>query len=165
MASSKKIFLIMFLLSLTGCSLFDSSSGKQIYDDHSGNSQSSKYTGTFDSNFEHVWASVIMSLGEMPLGKIDKEKGLVRTDWIEGFSEKSSRSVLTDRLLPDYRKERYRLTFTITGNLLRSAVKVRCQVQEKARGGSAAYRWERMKSTGEREEEALIRLEEILAED
>jgi len=165
MASSKKIFLIILLLSLTGCSLFDSSSRLQAYDDRSGNSQSSKYTGTFDSDFEHVWASVIMSLGEMPLDKIDKEKGLVRTDWIEGFSEKSSRSVLTDRLLHDYRKERYRLTFTITGNLLRSSVKVRCQVHEKARGGSAAYRWERVKSTGEREEEALMRLEEILTED
>ncbi|MCP4269857.1 MAG: hypothetical protein GY777_30510 [Candidatus Brocadiaceae bacterium] len=155
----------MLLLSLTGCSLFDSSSRQLAYDDLSGNSQSSKNTGTFDSNFEHVWASVIMSLGEMPLDKIEKEKGLIRTDWIEGLSEKSSRSVLTNRFFEDYRKERYRLTFTITGNLLRSSVKIRCQVQEKARGGSAAYRWERVKSTGEREEEALMRLEEILTED
>jgi hypothetical protein len=45
-----------------------------------------------------------------------------------------------------------------------SSVKVSCQVQEKARGGSAAYRWERKKSTGEREEEALMRIEEILSE-
>ena len=144
--------------------MFGRASSYQAYDGSTG-SQSSNYTRTFNSDFEHVWASVIMSLGEMPLDKIDKEKGLVRTDWIEGFSEKSSRSALTDRFLHDYRKERYRLTFTITGNLLRSSVKVRCQVQEKARGGSAAYRWERVKSTGEREEEALMRLEEILTED
>ncbi len=155
----------MLLLSLTGCSLFDRSSSQQAYNDSSRGSQSSDYTRSFNSDFEHVWASVIMSLGDMPLGKIDKEKGIVRTDWIEGFSERSSRSVLTDRFLNDYRKERYRLTFTISGNLLVSSVKVRCQVQEKARGGSAAYRWERMKSTGEREEEALMRLEEILDED
>ena len=144
--------------------MFDRSSSYQAYDNSAG-SQSSNYTRTFNSDFEHVWASVIMSLGDMPIGKIDKEKGLVRTDWIEGFSEKSSRSVLTDRFLNDYRKERYRLTFSITGNLSRSSVKVSCQVQEKARGGSAAYRWERVKSTGEREEDALMRLEEILAED
>ena len=163
--SSLKLILIILLLSLTGCSLFDRSSSQQAYNDRSGGSQSSGYTRSFNSDFEHVWASVIMSLGDMPLGKIDKEKGIVRTDWIEGFSERSSRSVLTDRFLNDYRKERYRLTFTISGNLLVSSVKVRCQVQEKARGGSAAYRWERMKSTGEREEEALMRLEEILDED
>ncbi len=163
--SSLKPFLIILLFFLIGCSLFDRSSSQQTYDGRSGSTQPSNYTRTFNSDFEHVWASVIMSLGEMPLGKIDKDKGIVRTDWIEGFSEKSSRSVLTDRFLNDYRKERYRLTFTISGNLLRSSVKVRCQVQEKARGGSAAYRWERVKSTGEREEDALIRLEEILTED
>ncbi len=144
--------------------MFDRSSSYQTYDSSTG-PHSSQYTRTFDSDFEHVWASVIMSLGDMPLGKIDKDKGIVRSDWIEGFSGKSSRSVLTDRFLNDYRKERYRLTFSISGNLLVSSVKVRCQVQEKARGGSAAYRWERMKPTGEREEEALMRLEEILDED
>ncbi len=144
--------------------MFDRSSSYQTYDGSTG-PHSSQYTRTFDSDFEHVWASVIMSLGDMPLGKIDKDKGIVRSDWIEGFSGKSSRSVLTDRFLNDYRKERYRLTFTIPGNLLVSSVKVRCQVQEKARGGSAAYRWERMKSTGEHEEEALMRIEEILSED
>ncbi len=163
--SSLKPLLIILLLFLTGCSLFDRSSSQQTYDNQSRSSQSSNYTRTINSDFEHVWASVIMSLGEMPLSKIDKDKGIVRTDWIEGFSERSSRGVLTDRLLNDYRKERYRLTFTISGNLLVSSVKVRCQVQVKARGGSAAYRWERMKSTGEHEEEALMRIEEILSED
>ncbi len=163
--SALKPFLIILLLFLIGCSLFDRSSGQQSFDDQSRGSQSSNYTWSFDSDFEHVWASVIMSLGELPLGKIDKEKGIVKTDWIEGFSEKSSRSVLTDRFLNDYRKERYRLTFNISGNMLKSSVKARCQVQEKARGGSAAYRWERVKSTGEREEEALLRIEEILSED
>lgn len=160
-----KPFLIIILTFLIGCSLFDRSSMQQAYDGHSSGSQSSNYTKTFNSNFEHLWATVIMSLGDMPLDKIDKKKGIVRTDWIEGFSERSSRSILTDRFLNDYRKERYRLTFTISGNLLVSSVKVSCQVQEKARGGSAAYRWERMRSTGEREEEALMRIEEILVED
>jgi hypothetical protein len=69
---------------------------------------------------------------------------------------------MTDRFLDDYWKERYRIAFRISGNNLISSVKVSCQVQEKARGGSAAYRWQRKKSTGEREEEALMRIEEIL---
>ncbi len=162
---SLKPFLILLLLFFIGCSLFDSSSNQQTYDGRSKGSQSSNYKRTYNSNFEHVWASVIMSLGAMPLDRIDKERGIVRTGWLEGFSEKSSRGILTDRFLNDYRKERYRLSFTITGNLLVSSVKVRCQVQEKARGGSAAYRWERIMSTGEREEDALMRLEKILSED
>ncbi len=163
--SSLKPFLILLLLFLIGCSLFDRSSNQQAYSDRSGGSESSNYKRTFNSDFEHVWASVIMTLGAMPLDRIDKERGVVRTGWFEGFSERSSRGILTDKFLADYRKQRYRLTFTISGNLLVSSVRVRCQVQEKARGGSAAYRWERVRSTGEREEEALVRLEEILTED
>ena len=103
-----------------------------------------------------------MLLGDLPLDKINKEKGTIRTGWVEGFSERKARSIVTDRLLDDYWKERYRITIKISGNNLISSVKVSCQVQEKARGGSAAYRWERKKSTGEREKETLMRIEEIL---
>jgi hypothetical protein len=67
--------------------------------------------------------------------------------------------------MKDHWKERYRLIVKISGNILNSSITVTAQVQEKARGGSAAYRWERKKSTGEREEEALMRIEEILIED
>jgi len=105
-----------------------------------------------------------MSLGDLPLDKINKEKGTIRTGWVEGFSQRKARSIVTDQFLDDYRKERYRITIKISGNNLISSVKASCQVQEKARGGSAAYRWERKKSTGEREEEALMRIEEILSE-
>jgi hypothetical protein len=45
-----------------------------------------------------------------------------------------------------------------------SSVKVKCQLQQKPRGGSAAYRWQRVKSTGEIEEEVLRRIEELLEE-
>lgn len=103
-----------------------------------------------------------MSLGDLPLDKINKEKGIIKTGWVEGFSQRKARSIMTDRFLDDYWKERYRITFRISGNNLISSVEVSCQVQEKARGGSAAYRWERKRSTGEREEEALMRIEEIL---
>ncbi len=71
---------------------------------------------------------------------------------------------MTDRFLNDYWKERYRLTLTISGNIMASSVKVGCQLQQKPRGGSAAYRWQRMKSTGEIEEEVLRRVEELLEE-
>ncbi len=158
------ILLIIPLFFLTGCTLPGTSSRHQAYDDRSTGSLSSTYTRTFNDGFEHVWATVIMSLGDLPLDKINKEKGIIKTGWIEGFSQRKARSIMTDRFLDDYWKERYRITFRISGNNLISSVKVSCQVQEKARGGSAAYRWERKKSTGEREEEALMRIEEILSE-
>ena len=157
-----KILLIIPLFFLTGCTLLGTSSRHQAYDDRSADSQSSKYIKTFNEDFEGVWSAVLMSLGDLPLDKINKEKGTIRTGWVEGFSERKARSIVTDRLLDDYWKERYRVTIKISGNNLISSVKVSCQVQEKARGGSAAYRWERKKSTGEREEEALMRIEEIL---
>ncbi|ODS34742.1 MAG: hypothetical protein SCARUB_00002 [Candidatus Scalindua rubra] len=160
--STLKILLIIPLFFLIGCSLFGSSSRYQAQDDRSAGSQSSRYTRTFNDGFEDVWSAVIMSLGDMPLDKIDKEKGIIRTDWVEGFSQRKARSIMTDRFLDDYWKERHRITINISGSNLISSVKVRCQIQEKARGGSAAYRWERKKSTGEREEEALMRIEEIL---
>ncbi len=163
--STIKAFLIILLFFFTGCSAFDHSSGYQTYDGRSTGSHSSQYTRTFDDDFEHVWATVIMSLGELPLDKIDKEKGVIKTGWAEGFSQtRKARSVVTDRFLDDYWKERYRITVTISGNVMSSSVKVSCQLQQKARGGSAAYRWERMKSTGEIEEEVLRRIEELLEE-
>jgi len=157
-----KILLIIPLFFLTGCTLLGTSSRHQAYDDRSADSQSSKYIKTFNEDFEGVWSAVLMLLGDLPLDKINKEKGIIKTGWVEGFSERKARSIVTDRLLDDYWKERYRITIKISGNNLISSVKVSCQVQEKARGGSAAYRWERKKSTGEREEETLMRIEEIL---
>ncbi len=144
--------------------MLDRSSRNQVQDDRPTDSQSSKYTKTFNEDFEDMWSAVLMSLGDLPLDKINKEKGIIKTGWVEGFSQRKARSIVTDQFLDDYWKERYRITFRISGNNLMSSVKVSCQVQEKARGGSAAYRWERKKSTGEREEEALLRIEEILTE-
>ncbi len=137
-------------------------SRNQVQDDRSTGSQSSKYTKTFGVDFETMWSAVLVSLDGMPLDKIDKEKGLIKTGWVEGLSQRKARSILTDRFLEDYRKERFRLIVKISGNILNSSITVRAQVQEKARGGSTAYRWERKKSSGEKEADILTRIEEIL---
>ncbi len=79
--STIKAFLIISLFFFTGCSAFDHSSGYQTYDGRSTGSRSSQYTRTFDDDFEHVWATVIMSLGELPLDKIDKEKWVIKNGW------------------------------------------------------------------------------------
>ena len=163
--STIKAFLVISLFFITGCSMFGRSSNYQT-DYGATRTQPPKDTKSFNDDFEHVWATVIMALGNMPLDKIDKEKGIIKTGWAEGFSQtRKARSVVTDRFLDDYWKERYRLTITVSGNIMVSSVKVSCQLQQKPRGGSAAYRWERMKSTGEIEEEVLRRIEELLEED
>jgi uncharacterized lipoprotein len=162
--STIKVFLIISLFFLTGCSMFNRSSSYQS-DYGATRTQSSKHTRTFNDDFEYVWATVIMSLGDLPLDKINKEKGIIKTGWAQGYSQtRKARSVVTDRFFEDYWKERYKLTVTISGNIMASSVKVRCQLQQKPRGGSAAYRWERVKSTGEIEEEVLRRIEELLEE-
>ncbi|KHE90231.1 MAG: DUF3576 domain-containing protein [Candidatus Scalindua rubra] len=162
--SNTKIFLIISLSFLTGCSLFGCSSSYRS-DYGVTHAQLPKDTRTFNDDFEHVWATVIMALGNMPLDKIDKEKGIIKTGWVQGYSQtRKARSAITDRFLEDYWKERYKLTITISGNIMASSVTVRCQLQQKPRGGSAAYRWERVKSTGEIEEEVLRRTEELLEE-
>ena len=159
-----KLFLIISLCFLTGCSLFGGPSGYQT-NYGATRAQSPKGTKSFDDDFEHVWATVIMALGNIPLDKIDKEKGIIKTGWAQGYSQtRKARSVVTDRFMEDYWKERYRLTITISGNIIASTVKVRSQLQQKPRGGSAAYRWQSMKSTGEIEEEVLRRVEELLEE-
>ena len=162
--STTKLFLIISLFLVTGCPQLGRPSGYQS-DYGATRTQPPKDTKSFNDDFEHVWATVIMALGNMPLDKIDKEKGYIKTGWAEGFSQtRKARSVVTDRFMEDYWKERYRLTITISGNIIASTVKVRSQLQQKPRGGSAAYRWQRMKSTGEIEEEVLRRVEELLEE-
>jgi hypothetical protein len=155
--------LIIPLFFLTGCTLLGTSSRHQAQDERSIGSHPPKYTKTFDVDFETVWSAVLVSLDGMPLDKIDKEKGMIKTGWVEGWSQKKARSIVTDRFLEDYWKERFRLMVKISGNILNSSITVRAQVQEKARGGSAAYRWERKKSSGEREEGILTRIEEVLS--
>jgi len=159
-----KISLMLSFVIFSGCSLLDTSSRYQAQDERSIGSHPSKYTKAFNVDYETVWSAVLDSLDGMPLDKIDKNKGLIKMGWVEGLSQRKARSILTDRFLEDYRKERFRLIVKISGNILKRSITVRAQVQEKARGGSAAYRWERKESTGEREEEALMRIEEILSE-
>ena len=122
--STIKVFLIISLFFLAGCTLFGRPSGYQAYNDSSTGSQLPKHTMSFNEDFEHVWATVIMSLEDLPIDKINKGKGTIKTGWAEGFSQtRKARSLVTDRFLNDYWKERYRLTITISGSILSSSVK------------------------------------------
>lgn len=158
-----KPHLFLSLVIISGCTFFGTSSRDQAQEDHSIDSDSSKYKKTFSVDFETVWSAALFSLDDMPLEKVDKENGIITTGWVEGWSQRKARSILTNRFMDDYWKERYRITLFVSGSSLASSVTVRSQVQEKPRGGSAAYRWERKKSSGEKEREILIKIEEILS--
>ncbi|MBT6052447.1 MAG: hypothetical protein HOG49_37070, partial [Candidatus Scalindua sp.] len=105
--STTKVFLIISLFFLSGCTLFGRPSNYQT-DYGATRTQLPKDTKAFNDDFEHVWATVIMALGDLPLDKISKEKGIIKTGWAEGYSQtRKARSVVTDRFLNDYWKERY----------------------------------------------------------
>jgi hypothetical protein len=59
-------------------------------------------------------------------------------------------------------QERYRLLIKVTGEGNKTYVSVRTQVEEKAPGGSRAYRWNRISSDGTIERDFLEKLENIL---
>lgn len=144
---------------LSGCFF---TSDDQVRKDISKRSSGSKYLKTFQVDYETLWSAVMIALDGMPLEKIDKEKGLIKSGWLEGWSQKKARSVMTRRFLDDNWKERYSLIVNVSRNSTFCTVSVSCRVQEKPRVGSAAYRWQRVQSTGEKEEEFLIHVEDIL---
>jgi hypothetical protein len=148
-----------FILVFSGCFF---TSNDQVRKDISKSAFSSKYLKTFQVDYETIWSAAIIALDGMPLEKINKEKGLIKSGWLEGWSQKNARSVLTRRFLDESWKERYSLTVTISQNNIFCTVAVSCRTQERPRGGSAAYRWQRLPSTGEREEEFLMHIEDIL---
>ena len=155
--------IILLFTIFSGCSLFGTSTKNQTHDERSIGTTPSRYTKTLKYDFETTWSAVIVSLDGLPLEKVDKENGIIKTGWIEGWSQRKARGILTDRFTGDYRKERHRSTLDISGNNQASFVSVRCQIQEKSRGGSSAYRWERKASNGEKEEEILAKIEDILS--
>ncbi|MDR4504644.1 MAG: hypothetical protein MRK01_07615 [Candidatus Scalindua sp.] len=144
---------------LSGCFF---TAGDQVRKDISNSSSSSKYLRTFQVDYETLWSAAVIALDGMPLEKIDKDKGLIKSGWLEGWSQKNARSVLTRKFLDDNWQERHCLIVNVSRNNTFCTVAVSCRVQEKPRGGSAAYRWQRVHSTGEKEEEFLTHVEDII---
>ncbi|MBF8276078.1 MAG: hypothetical protein HW390_1151 [Candidatus Brocadiaceae bacterium] len=115
----------------------------------------SKY---FDNNADVVWEAVLQAAEGMPIKTKDKEKGILETQWIKGWSKtRTSGLVLEGRW-----QARYCLFVQVTGGQGKTYVSVYSLCEEKAPGGSRAYRWERTASDGENEQAFLTKLEGIL---
>jgi len=112
----------------------------------------------FDIDANTVWNAVIQSTEGIPVEIKNKEHGFLKTQWVKGWSTKKT----TGLLLEGSWQERYRLLIKLTGEQNKTYVSINAQIEEKAPGGSRAYRWNRIASDGTIEQEFLKKLENIL---
>lgn len=115
----------------------------------------SKY---FDKDTDVVWEAVLQAAEGLPIKTKDKGKGVLETQWIKGWSTTKT----TGLLLEGQWQARYRLFVQITDGRGKTYVSVHSVYEEKAPGGSRAYRWERVTSDGAAEQAFLKKVEGIL---
>jgi len=114
----------------------------------------------FNADKNTVWNAIIQSAEGIPVEINDREKGVLRTHWVKGWSANKT----TGLLLEGHWQERYRLLIKVSEEQSRTYVSISAQVETKAPGGSRAYRWSRIPSDGAIEQEYLGKLENILGE-
>lgn len=114
----------------------------------------------FNADKNTVWDAVIQSSEGIPVEMKDREKGLLRTQWIVGWSTNKTSGLL----LEGRWQERYRLLIKVNAEQGKTYVSINAQLETKPPGGSQAYRWIRIASDGSREQEFLRNLENILGE-
>lgn len=112
----------------------------------------------FDNDTDVVWDAVLQAAEGLPVKTKDKGNGVLETQWIKGWSKMKT----TGLLLEGQWQARYRLFVQVTGEQGKTYVSVHALYEEKAPGGSRAYRWERTTSDGTVEQDFLNKLEGIL---
>ena len=112
----------------------------------------------FDANADTVWNAVVQAAEGTPVEVKDKEKGVLRTRWVNRWSENKSMGLL----LEGRWQERYRLHVKLTDRKDKTYVSICAQIEEKAPGGSRAYRWSSATSDGTLEREFLRKLERLM---
>lgn len=112
----------------------------------------------FDEDKETVWAAVLQTLEGIPIEVSDREKGFIKTRWVERWSEKKT----TGLLFEGRWHERHRFLINVKKKDEKVYVSVNALVEEKPPGGSKAFRWDRVASDGTLERIFMDRLENIL---
>ena len=143
------LFLALFTAILTGCT----AQGFKLRN----MAGVSRY---FEAGRNTVWNAIIQSAEGIPVEINDREKGVLRTHWVKGWSADKT----TGLLLEGHWQERYRLLVSVHEEQGKTYVSVNAQVETKPPGGSRAYRWSRIPSDGAIEQEYLGKLENILGE-
>ncbi|GJQ48279.1 exported protein [Candidatus Kuenenia stuttgartiensis] len=106
-----------------------------------------------------VWEAVDQALIGIRVKEKNVEKGLLITDWVSGYSTTQNMGVL----LEGRWHERYRLFITVVPEQNKTYLSIGSQVEQKAPGGTRAYRWDRIPSNGLPEQMILDRVEQILS--
>lgn len=112
----------------------------------------------FDKDVDTVWNAVTQSVEGISIEIKDKEQGFLKTHWVKDWSAKKT----TGLFLEENWQGRYRLLIKVTGEQNKSYVSINTQIEEKAPGGSRAFRWNRITSDGTLEQDFLKKLENIL---
>jgi hypothetical protein len=112
----------------------------------------------FDRDVNTVWDAVTQSVEGISIEIKDKEQGVLKTHWVKDLSIKRT----TGLFLEENWQGRYRLLIKVTGEQSKSYVSINTQIEEKAPGGSRAFRWNRITSDGTLEQDYLKKLENIL---
>ncbi len=139
--------IVVFAVFFTGCAT-----------KHSGLRNITTVSRYFDKDTNTVWKAVDQAVTGIPVEIKDMEKGFLRTQWVKGWSTQKSSGLLTEGAW----QERYRLFIQVTGEQSKTYVSLDTQIEEKAPGGSRAYRWNRTVSDGTIERDYLQRIENIL---
>ncbi len=115
---------------------------------------------TFSAGYDAVWTATMDTLEGVHVKKANKEKGKIFTDWVEEQPIQKGTGLVIDT----YWIERYRFIISVSRESEKfTRMTVLCLVQEKTKGGARSLRWVQKKSSGEREQQFLDKIEKILA--
>ena len=115
----------------------------------------------FQASYDDTWNAVILSLGDIPLEKVDKSNGFIKTAWIKGKSEKETSGLLFVRSW----KERSRLLINVTSISAidkNAEVTITLHAEEKAPGGIQGSMWQRKATDGSFENSLIEKIEQFL---
>lgn len=115
---------------------------------------------TFSAGYDAVWTATMDALEGVHVKKANKEKGKIFTEWVEEQPIQKGTGLIIDT----YWIERYRFIISVSRESEKfTRMSVLCLVQEKTKGGTRSLSWVQKKSSGEREQQLLDKIERILA--
>lgn len=110
------------------------------------------YSIRLDAPSDEVWEACVRMFmdRQVKLEEADRTRGKMVTQWL--YREGERRMGVGDR---GRWTERYRLTLQVSRKGEATKLSAHAIVEEKSPGGTQAYRWQRVRSTGDLEREAL----------
>ncbi|HHT9119990.1 MAG TPA: hypothetical protein ACFYD3_05540 [Candidatus Hypogeohydataceae bacterium YC41] len=119
-----------------------------------------QYSRGYKAGFEETWQGAMKTLEELGIDikEAKKDTGEIETNWFYREGEQAM-SILHR----GYWKERYEVFLTLAPRGDTTVVNIRSRAEEKAPGGTQAYKWTRKASTGEVEEFLLTEIGKTLA--